>query len=230
MSMSWKLMISLAALLFFAYAKAAIAAHAAHFGDDFRPMDVLSCTVKAMDAMQEQNFIEGTKDGGVAWGFNEQSVVFVRCVPVNQGVDIEVLAVSQSSGEAERLRNQIRIRVFDERRPNLSVLHVDHFNNDSGAFGPITRVRNAPPMHWGFDHRPKSLEACVSSAKLAMQKKGLPITTGGDSVVWGQSSDVTVLVKCLPIPGGVDILVAAASDVGATAEKFRNEIRIITFD
>jgi hypothetical protein len=157
-------------------------------------------------------------------------VVLVHCIPLNQGVYIEVLAVSHSSGEAERLRNQIRISVFDDRRPDLSVLPVSGFNSDSGAFGPQTRRRNAPQLHWGFDHRPKSLEACVSSAKLAMKTKGLQSTTSGNSIVWGQSSDVTVLVKCLPIPGGVSILVAATSDDSATAERFRNEIRVITFD
>jgi hypothetical protein len=230
MSISWKLAIQLAALLCLANTNVATAAPAAQYGDDFRPMDARSCTIKAMDAYQNQKFIEGRMDGEVAWGFNEESVVLVRCVAVNQGVNIQVLAVSHSAAEAERLRNQIRISVFDDRRPNLSVLPVSGFNNDSGAFGPQTRKRNAPSLQWGFDHRPKNLEACMSSAKLAMQKKGLQSSTGGDSVVWGQSNDVAVLVKCLPIPGGVSILVAATSDAAATAERFRNDIRVITFD
>lgn len=230
MSMSWKPATSLAGLLCLASADVAIAAPAAQFGDDFRPMNVLSCTIKAMDAMQKENFIEGKMEGEAAWGFDEQSVVLVHCIPVNQGVDIEVLVVSHSGEEAERLRNQIRISVFDDRRPNLSVLPISGFNSDSGAFGPQKRRRNAPQLQWGFDHRPKSLETCVSSAKSAMQTKGLQSTSSGNSIVWGQSSDVTVLVKCLPIPGGVSILGAATSDDATTAERFRNEIRVITFE
>ncbi len=210
-------------------AGAANAAPNAQYGDDFRPMDARSCTGKTMDELQARNFIEGTNDGGLAWGYNEQSVVLVRCVPMNNGVEIEVLAISRSAAEAERLRNEIRIRVFDERRPAPGVLQVGHFNTDSGAFGPITRARSQPPTQWGFDHRSKSLVACANDAKSAMQSNRLAISTGGDSVVWGQSNDAVVMVKCLPIQGGVDILVVAASESAATAERLRNDIRIVTF-
>jgi hypothetical protein len=183
-----------------------------------------------MDAMQDQNFIEGTREANIAWGFNEQSAVLVRCTPLNGGTFIEVLAVSRSGEEAERLRNEIRISVFDDRRPDPGVLHVDHFNNDSGAFGNPRRIRNYPSLHWGYDTRPKSQGACLSDAALAMQKYGLQMTAGGNSVVWGTSSDVTVVVSCTPIASGVSILVAAASDDAATAERFRNDIREIAFD
>ena len=209
---------------------AAASVPAVHFGSDWRPFDVRTCTTKAMDAMRAQNFIEGTKEPTSAWGFDEQSIALVHCIPHGQGVFIEVLVASRSGQEAERLRNQIRISVFDERRPDFNVLQVDHFDTDSGAFGPQTRPRNFPPLHWGFDSRPKSLVACVNGAKLAMSMRGLQSTPNGDSLVWGTSGEVTVLVECVPIQAGVSILVAATSADGQVAERFRNDIRTIVFD
>jgi hypothetical protein len=221
----------LIAFMFVAMPTVAFAqAPAVHFGSDWRPMDVRSCTIKAMDAMQAQNFIEGTRTGEAAWGFNEQSIVLVHCVPQNRGVHIQVLAASWSGQEAERLRNQIRISVFDNRRPNLGVLHPDGFNNDSGVFGPQRRPRNFPSMHWGYDTRPKSLGACVNAAKLAMHRTGLQGSPGGQALIWGKSARVTVLVECVPVQGTMSILVAAASGDGQVAERFRNDVRKITFD
>jgi hypothetical protein len=231
MSSLWNRTALLTLLLCFATANVAIAGvPAVHFGADWRPFDVRTCAVKAMRAMQAQNFIEGTRTPDGAWGFNEQSVVLVRCIPQNQGVYIEVLAASRSSQEAERLRNEIRISVFDARRPDLRVLHPDHFNSDSGAFSGPRRLRNYPPLHWGYDNRPKSLRACMSGAKLAMNRSGLHSSPNGNSIVWGTSSNVVVIVACTPIVRGVSILVAATSDDGQVAERYRNNIRKIAFD
>jgi hypothetical protein len=208
-------------------AGSALASQNAQYGDDFRQMDVKSCSTKAIDALSEQKFIEGNNDGQVVWGFDEQSVVLVRCVPYNNGVWIEVLAASRSPAEAERLRNIIRIRVFDARRTPRDMLAVTRFNGD--GLNRVKRPRTQPAAHWGYDHRPKSLAACTDDAKAAMQKSGLAISTSGNSVVWGQSGSALALVKCLSIPSGVDILVFATSDVSATAETYRNNIRILTF-
>jgi len=224
----------LVACLFVAMPTVAFAqAPAVHFGSDWRPMDVRTCTTKAMDALRAQDFIEGTKAANSAWGFNEQSIVLVHCVPQNEGetkgVHIQVLAASRSGQEAERLRNQVRESVFDGRRPDLNVLHPDHFNTDSGAFGPRHRARNYPSLHWGYDTRPKSLGACVNAAKLAMHRTGMRAAPG-QTLVWGTSSRVTVLVECAPIGGTMSILVAAASADGQVAERVRNDVRKITFD
>ncbi len=197
------------------------------FGADFRPMSEDQCSRKAMDAMFDQKFIEGTRSPGFAWGYNEQSLVLVHCVAVNQGVNIEVYAASRSDAEAERLRNEIRISVFDDRRPEESAHHngfkIDNFDNPK-------RANNSPPVHWGFDTRPKSLRGCISAAKLAMHKTGLTPTVGGTALLFGSSPRVVVLVSCVPIESGVAILVAATSYDGAIAERFRNDVRTITFD
>ena len=198
-----------------------------HFGADFRPMSVDQCSRKAMDAMFAQQFIEGTRSPGFAWGYNEQSLVFVHCVEVNQGVNIEVFAASRSGAEAERLRNEIRISVFDDRRPEEAAHHngfrIDNFDNPK-------RANNPPPTHWGFDTRPKSLRGCMSAARLAMHKTGLAASAGGPALLFGTSPRVVVLVSCVPIDGGVSILVAATSFDGKIAERFRNDVRTITFD
>jgi hypothetical protein len=238
MSISWKRVIPFAIFVCFARANVALAnGPFVHFGADWRPLDVLSCTIKAMEAMREQDFIEGNRALDTVWGYNEQSIVLVRCVPQDQGVYIEVLATSQSNEEAERLRNQIRISVFDDRRPDLEDSHEEHFNNNTDI-GPLgtndpefypPRQSNLPQMHWGHDTRSKSLASCLSSAKLAMAIYKLESTTDS-SIVWGTSSNVTVIVSCVPIPSGVSILVAAISEDGATAERFRNDIRTVTFD
>jgi len=44
------------------------------------------------------------------------------------------------------------------------------------------------------------------------------------------SPRVVVLVSCVPIDGGVSILVAATSFDSKIAERFRNDVRTITFD
>jgi hypothetical protein len=226
-----KLITLLAIFVWAVFSATAIAAvPAIHFGADWRPMDVKSCAVKAIDAMRAQDFTEGTREAASAWGFNQQSVVLVRWTPQNNGVFIEVMAVSRGNAEAERLRNQIRISVFDARRPDLRVLQPDHFNNDSGAFGGPRRVRNHPPVHWGFDTRVKSLKTCMSGAKHAMYKSGLQSAPNGNSLMWGTSGNATALVSCVPISRGVSILVAATSENGALAEKLRNDIRKVTFD
>jgi hypothetical protein len=49
-------------------------------------------------------------------------------------------------------------------------------------------------------------------------------------MLWGTSPGVLVLVSCVPVDGGVSILVATTSYDGATAERFRNDVRTITFD
>ena len=227
----WKGIASLAMLLCLANSNVAIAddVPAMHFGADWRPMDTLTCSYKAMDALIAQNFIEARRTRDSAWGFNEQSWVLVRCITQNQGAYIEVLAASRSSQEAERLRNEIRTKVFDASRPKAPA--PDFFHGEPiGPTPPPPRVRNYPPLHWGFDTRPKSLQGCVSAAKLAMRTYGLQSTPSGDSVVWGQSSTVTVLVACTPISQGVSILVAATSNDGPTAERFRNDIRKLIFD
>ncbi len=171
-----------------------------------------------------QNFITGTRTPPTAWGYDEQSIVprALRCAE-SQGVYIEVLAASRSGDEAERLRNEIRTSVFDDRRPDT--LPVDHFSVDD-----LSLVSSAPALHWGFDFRPKSLDDCMSAASLAMDQNGLAASQSGESVLWGTSPSVVVLVSCVPVDGGVSILVAAASYDGATAERFRNDVRTITFD
>ena len=203
------------------------AAPAAHFGADFRPMTVDTCTKKAYDAMSDQKFSEGRFAGPSVWGFNANSFVLVRCVSQNGGVFIEVFAASRSNSEAERLRNEIRIRVFDGRAPNPDVDYPGFF-----SVRPFSgeRVENHPPVHWGYDTRPKSVQSCMSAAKLAMSRTGLTSSTIGDSVMWGLSRGVTVLVSCVPIETGVSILVAATSQDSAMAEDFRNRVRTITFD
>jgi hypothetical protein len=220
-----------AVLLYFAKVNVAIGGvPAVHYGADWRPFDVRSCTIKALEAMRDQNFIEITRTPTSAWGVNEQSFVLVRCIRQNLGVFIEVFAASWSNQEAERLRNQIRISVFDARIPDKNVLYPDHIDSDSGVFGgQPRRQRNYPSVHWGYDSRPKSLQGCISGAKLAMHKNGLQSTPNGN-ILWGTSSNVVVLVSCTPIDRGVSILVIAASDDGATAERFRNDVRKITFD
>jgi hypothetical protein len=199
---------------------------AVHFGADFRPMNVDSCTKKAMDAMWDQKFFEGTRSGPTAWGFNAESLVLVRCVPQNLGVFIEVFAASRSHSEAERLRNEIRISVFDSRVPGDRIYH-----NGFGV-GPYngTRAEYHPPVHWGFDTRPRSVHGCMNGAKLAMSRTGLTSSPVGDNLMWGMSRGVTVLVSCVAIEAGVSILVAATSQDSATAEDFRNRVRTITFD
>jgi hypothetical protein len=199
-----------------------------HFGADFRAMSEDQCSRKAMDAMYDQHFIEGTRSPGFAWGYNEQSLVFVRCVAQNQGVTIEVFAASRSGEEAERLRNEIRISVFDDRRPGDMVYHNGFRIN--GPLDQPTRANNSPPAHWGFDTRPKSLRGCMSGARLAMHKTGLAASAGGPALLWGSSPRVVVLVSCVPTDRGVSILVAATSFDGAIAERFRNSVRTITFD
>jgi hypothetical protein len=199
---------------------------AVHFGADFRPMNVDSCTRKAMDAMWDQKFFEGTRTGPSAWGFNAQSLVLVRCVPQTGGVFIEVFAASRSDSEAERLRNEIRISVFDSRAPGDMAYH------NAFSVGPFegTRAQNPPAVHWGFDTRPKSVQSCMSGAKLAMSRTGLTSSPAGENLMWGTSRGATVLVSCVAIDAGVSILVAATSQDGATAEDFRNRVRTITFD
>jgi hypothetical protein len=228
----WKVRIAFMSMLAcLANASVAIAGvPAIHFGADWRDLDIHTCTGEAMEAMSNQHFITAIKEQVTTWGFNEQSIVLVRCVEQNQGVYIEVLAASRSSQEAERLRNEIRTRVFGAPRADPNMMYPDRINGDSGAFGAPSRVRNFPPMHWGYDTRPKSQQACMRDAQAAMSSIGLQSTPDGNSLVWGTSSEVTVLVSCVPINGGVSILVAATSADGATAERFRNAVRARTFD
>jgi hypothetical protein len=207
------------------------AAPAMHFGADWRPLDLHTCTGEAMQAMIRQRFIGANREPAYTSGFNEQSVVLVRCVEQGKGVHIEVLAISHSSQEAERLRNQIRTSVFGARLASADMLFPTLFNGDSAVPGHAPpRPINHPQLHWGADTRPKSQQACVRDAAVAMARSGLQASVNGTALVWGRSNQAAVLVSCVPIPTGVSIMVAAASDDSALAERLRNAVRSWTFD
>jgi len=198
---------------------------AMHLGSDWRAMSVADCTYKAMNFMERERFINGTKTGNQAWGFNEKTIVLVYCTPQNNGVYISVVAASHDSGEAERMRNRVREYVFNEFRPTPETPPAPDFFDEFDATPP--RARNYPAMHWGSDSRPRTFEACISDAKSAMRIKDLQVTaSSGSSVVWGSNADVIVLVQCIAVDNGVRILVAAA---GQNAERYRNDIREFVF-
>lgn len=196
------------------------------FGADWRPLDIKTCKGEAVESMRKLGFIRGTSQQAESSGFDPQTFVLVHCIPQKQGVYIEVLAASHSSAEAERRRNQVRTMVFGAKRAPAAMIYPDKFVpfDDAGARSP-----NYPIMHWGYDTRQKSQQACVAAARNAILDHSLKSSIIGLSVVWGTSPTATVLVSCVPITQGVSILVAATSDDSATAERLRNEIRIATF-
>jgi hypothetical protein len=87
-------------------------------------------------------------------------------------------------------------------------------------------------MHVGDDFRPKSLGCCLSDAKFAMEtnKAGRLQSSQSGNVVFGVGQDVSVVVICEPVNGGVRIPVVAASMDSTTAERYRNEVRIVAYN
>lgn len=227
MQVSANLARCLLALLFCLTSTVALArAPNMQFGADWRPMDIKTCKGEALEAMRKLNFIRGASQQAESSGFDPQTFVLVHCIEQKQGVYIEVLAASHSAKEAERRRNEVRTMVFGARRAPADMIYPDKFVpfDDAGARAP-----HYPTMHWGYDSRPKSQQACVAAARNAILDHGLKSSIIGLSTVWGTSAAGNVLVSCVPITQGVSILVAATSDDSATAERLRNEIRTATF-
>jgi tRNA A-37 threonylcarbamoyl transferase component Bud32 len=83
-------------------------------------------------------------------------------------------------------------------------------------------------VHMGADSRPMPEALCESAAKNSMAARGLNIS--GGNPVWGASSDVTMFVYCIGQPGGVYIVIAAASQSSEIAGRFRNDVRTEVFD
>lgn len=194
-----------------------------HLGGDWRGMNSNECTGKAVKAMYSKNFIEGSRSGITASGFNENSIVLVYCVPMRDGVYISVISASQNNAEAARLRNEIRELIFNA--PSSNGNYLDYFNLDSGAFGGRTRARNYPAMHWGGDWRQMSVPTCSYNAKDAMRKNNLSIQDDGNGDVWGVGGDSVALVSCTPNNNKVYIVVVVASQRSKAAEALRNQIR-----
>lgn len=87
---------------------------AVQVGSDWRRMSLNQCATNARVAMSREN-LAMSADGGLVWGSNANSVVMVHCIPMNNGVFIEVVAASQNSQTAEHYRNVIRTYVFNAR-------------------------------------------------------------------------------------------------------------------
>jgi hypothetical protein len=103
----------------------------------------------------------------------------------------------------------------------------------SSGFGVASNaLAQAPAMHFGSDFRPKTLARCINHAKFAMQRNNagqLRMTQSGNAV-FGTGPDVSVVVTCTEVNGGVVIQVVAASPDSSIAERYRNEVRIVAFD
>jgi hypothetical protein len=211
-------------------------------GSDFRKMSLTTCfrkTIKAMDSAKE-HFIEGGVQGGLlenqvspprnAWGFNETTLVLVHAVPVNDGVEIYVIAVSNNSHDAEVARNQIREDVFNGTDNGIPA--PDFFNSDSGAFGHgPNRPRAFPPTHWGDSTRRQNLSTFRLAAKDAFQKHGLkPSEDRGGRTVFGVGADSVVVAIWTQQAQGADLVILASSQDAKVAEALRNDLRTEIFD
>src|SRR5215471_3064255 len=204
-------------------------APAMHMGSDWRTMSIWDCKNKAAQAMQDnENFLHTDRSGDQTWGYNEKTIVLVSCVSMGKSVYILVAAASQDSAEAERIRNSVRSHVFDAPAP--AARYPDHYDANSIALGGERRSGHPPAMHWGSDYRPKSIAGCVGGARLAMSRMGLQSSVSDQSVVWGSNSELVAFVDCAPMERGVYIHVVVAAADTSVAERYRNEIRQITFN
>ena len=90
----------------------------------------------------------------------------------------------------------------------------------------------APAIHVGDDFRAKSLGCCLGDARYAMEKNkaGRLNSSQSGNVIFGTGENVSVVVICEAVNGGVRIPVVAASMDSATAERYRNEVRTLAYD
>ncbi len=187
-------------------------------GGDFRQMSVATCTLKAVEAMAiKQNFIHAEINGPEAWGYNENSFVMVHAIPINDGVQIFVVAFSTDNTEAERLRNEIREHVFNG--PYNQRISQGYTTSDANRRQTPLRI------HWGNFNKGVSQKTFRLCAQSAMSHNGLRASVGSDRVVYGTSNTVTVVAIGLQLPSTTQVLVITASMDSNEAERLRNEVR-----
>ncbi len=159
-------------------------------GSDYRKMTVDMCMLKAMEAMiYQQHFIEARVNGSDTWGYNEKSFVLVHAVVIDDRVEIFVVAFSTLSQEAERLRNAIRVHVFDGAyNPNMPKDYKDNHGRKQPPFfirwshlqmvGELTGTEN-----W--------FHSCAISA---MSSNHLKETHTGNQIIFGKDETGSVVV------------------------------------
>lgn len=199
-------------------------APAVHVGSDFRQMGALECTLKALEAMgNQQNFIHAEIAGPDAWGYDERSFVMVHAVPIRDGVAIFVAAFSTDNREAERLRNAIREHVFNgslraSRLPFENFPKVYQTTDANRRRGPLA-------VHWGNFNKVATEPVFQSCARGAMARNGLHETASGNQIIFGINSSTAVVALGVGLPRGTQVLVIAASGDSKEAERLRNEVR-----
>jgi hypothetical protein len=193
-------------------------APAVHVGSDFRNMSAAECALKAVEAMGvQQNFIHAEVAGPDAWGYDERSFVMVHAVPIRDGVQIFVVAFSTDSGEAERLRNAVRVHVFNGPY-NSRIASTINTSDTSRRRGPLM-------LHWGNFNKQATEGAFRSCAVSAMARSGLHSSASGNQVIYGTSPNATVVALGVGLPRTARVLVIAASADSQTAERLRNDVR-----
>lgn len=217
-------LIRIAALLLLCCSQSYAAAPAVQVGSDFRKIGILDCTLKALEAMgDEQNFIHAQIDGPDAWGYDERSFVMVHAVPIRDGVEIFVVAFSTDNREAERLRNAIREHVFNgSLRP--SRLPIENFPK---SYQTTDANRRQCPLavHFGNFNKVATEPVFQSCARSAMARNGLHESTSDNQIIYGMSGTSAVVALGVGRPRGTQVLVIAASEDSSEAERLRNEVR-----
>jgi hypothetical protein len=199
-------------------------APAIQVGSDFRKMDALECTLKAIEAMGfKQNFIHAEINGPDAWGYDEKSFVMVHTVPIRDGVEIFVAAFSPDNREAERLRNAVREHVFNGslRASRLPIKDFPKVYRTADA----NRRRGPLMVHWGNFHKVATEPVFQSCARGAMAHHGLQEHASGTQIIFGHNRTAAVLALGVGLPRGTQAIVIAASDDSNEAERLRNEVR-----
>lgn len=217
-------LIAIAAILLLCCSSGYASAPAVQVGSGFRQMSALECSLKALEAMgNKQNFIHAEINGPDAWGYDEKSFVMVHAVPINNGVDIFVVAFSTDNGEAERLRNAIREHVFNGslRASRLPIENFPKVYQTTDA----NRQRGPLALQWGNFNKVATEPVFQSCARGAMAHHGLRETASGNQIIFGLSSTTAVVALGVGLPRGTQVLVIAASEDSREAERLRNEVR-----
>ena len=198
---------------------------AMHVGGGWRKMSREACAIKAVEAMGiQEHFIQAeVDDAGDAWGMNENATVLVKSVCQGDGVYIYVVAASEDSKQAERLRNAVRQHVFDG--PYRANVPKRIRTSDAN------RRAVAPAMQWGGEERSSSLGIFGNVAEDALKRYALQVTKDGTELILGSSPSsaaVAFYVKGAAENSGY-IGVVAASGTCQDATRLCNSIRSTIF-